>query len=241
MRFTSHSVVAILTAAVMAASSGVALAAATYSVPGTSNPFLAGMPSGSSCCSGDSALAESPVFAGDVSGGELISFTDVTGGVSFEGGIPTDGPNGNAGDLVNTAAYEGGLTSIDNIAGYNNAPVDALVGVFLNSNLPTTNPTPAELDFATPTETPSLQQVFFIGNGSLGSITVPTGATRLFLGTVDGFGWNNNTGAIEVTVNSFAGAAPEPATWALMLIGIGGLGASLRMARSRGQLGPADA
>jgi len=241
MKFTSHSVGAVLTAAVLAASSGTAFAAATYSVPGTSNPFLAGMPSGSSCCAGDSTPAESPVFAGAVSGGELISFTDVTGGVSFDGGTPTDGPNGDAGDRVDTAAYEGGLTSINDIAGYNNAPVDALVGVFLNSNLPTTNSAPTELDFTTPTKTPGLQQVFFIGDGSLGSITAPAGATRLFLGTVDGFGWNNNTGAIDVTVSALAGAAPEPASWALLLIGVGGLGAALRKARSRGELGPAHA
>jgi hypothetical protein len=56
--------------------------------------------------------------------------------------------------------------------------------------------------------------VFFIGDGRTGSGTgavqqfiVPAGATRLFLGTVDGFGWNTNSGAFSVQVNAPAGGA----------------------------------
>jgi hypothetical protein len=60
-----------------------------------------------------------------------------------------------------------------------------------------------------------LQQAFFIGDGLTGNGTgevqtfiVPAGAARLFLADVDGFGWFNNTGAFDVTVN---GATPVPA------------------------------
>jgi hypothetical protein len=85
--------------------------------------------------------------------------------------------------------------------------------------------------------TPGLQQIFFIGDGSLGAISVPTGATRLFLGTVDGFGWYNNTGTIDVTVNIASGtstsATPEPASWVLMLVALGGLGAVVRSRRKQ--------
>lgn len=203
--------------------------AGTYSVPGSSNPFLAGMPGGSTCCAGDSAPAESPIYAGAVTGGMSLTFTGVTGGVSYAGGVPTDGPNGNAGLLVDTLAYEG-VSTINNIAGFTNAPVDALVGVFLNGGLPTLNVAPGVLDFSSPTLTPLLQQIFFIGDGSLGAITVPTGATRLYLGAVDGFGWYNNTGAINVTVNTLSGV-PEPAGWTLMLAGFGGLGMAIRARR----------
>lgn len=206
--------------------------AGTYSVPGASNPFLAGMPGLSTCCSGDSAPAESPIYAGGVTGGMTLSFTGVTGGVSYAGGTPTDGPNGDAGYLIDTLSYEG-VSTINNIAGFTNAPVDALVGVFLNSSQPTANPAPGVLDFSSPTLTPLLQQIFFIGDGSLGAITVPTGATRLFLGTVDGFGWYNNTGAIDVTVNTLS-AVPEPAAWTLMLAGFGGLGMAMRAHRRQG-------
>ena len=109
--------------------------------------------------------------------------------------------------------------------------MDALVGVFLTSALPTADPATTDLDFSSPTTTPGLQQIFFIGDGSLGAITVPTGATRLFLGTVDGFGWNNNSGAIDVTVG--VAGVPEPAAWAVLLTGVVGLGSALRFTRGR--------
>jgi large repetitive protein len=211
-------------AAVAPASASTALV-----VPGTSNPFLAAQPAGS-CCSSDSAPAESPVLAGAVTGGSTLTFTDVTGGVSYAGGTPTDGPNGNAGYLIDTVGYEPGPV-INGIAGYNNAPVDALVGVFIGSYDPTL--TPADLDFSSPTTTPGLQQIFYIGDGSLGGIIAPTGATELYLGTVDGFGWYNNTGAIDVTVNGLAAGVPEPATWAMFLVGFGGIGFMLRNSRRR--------
>jgi hypothetical protein len=240
MKATSHLLGAAFAVAALAWSS--AAAAATLSVPGTANPFLSGMPSGSTCCSGDSAPAESPVYAGAVTGSETLTFTDVTGGVSYAGGTPTDGPNGNSSDRISTSGYEPSDT-INNIAGYTNAPVDALVGVFLSAGLPTSNPAGSVLDFSSPTTTPGLQQVFFIGDGTFGSLnaqsfTVPTGATRLFLGTVDGFGWYNNSGAIELTVNGVS-SVPEPAAWALLLTGVAGLGSALRLARRRGELSPA--
>jgi hypothetical protein len=108
--------------------------AGTVVVPGTSNPFLAGMPSGSSCCSGgdqgpDVAPAESPVYAGLVTAGETFTFTNVTGRVNINPGPGNNPPDaGTRGSSVNS---EGGLTSINNIAGYYRMPVDALLGVFL--------------------------------------------------------------------------------------------------------------
>ena len=212
--------------------------AGTVVVPGTSNPFLAGMPSGSACCNGDTAPAESPVYAGAVTAGTTLTFTGVTGGVSYAGGTPTDGPNGNSGYLIDTLAYEG-VSTINNIAGFTNAPADALVGVFLNASLPTFNAAPAVLDFSTPTSTPQLQQIFFIGDGSLGAIAVPTGATRLFLGTVDGYGWYNDTGAIDLTVNGLSSGVPEPATWAMLLVAFAGLAAALRSRRKQVATDPA--
>jgi hypothetical protein len=204
-------------------------------VPGTANPFLAGMLAGSTCCGGDSAPNQSPIYAGAVTGGTTLTFVGVTGGVNYGGGVPTDGPNGNAGLLVNTLAYEG-VNTINHIAGFTNAPVDSLVGVFLNGSLPTSNAAPAVLDFSSPTLTPQLQQIFFIGDGSLGSIAVPAGATRLYLGTVDGVQWNNNSGAINVTVNGLVATstAPEPATLALVGMGIASLvGVSRKCAAQR--------
>ena len=48
-------------------------------------------------------------------------------------------------------------------------------------------------------DVPELQQAFAIGS-SLEHITVPEGATRLFLGHNDGYEWNNNVDLLEVTV-----------------------------------------
>lgn len=43
------------------------------------------------------------------------------------------------------------------------------------------------------------------------TFVVPSGATRFFLGTSDGFGWFNNTGSFAVTVTGVAGGAtPTP-------------------------------
>jgi hypothetical protein len=148
---------------------------ATFSVPGTSDPFLSGMPSGSTCCSGDSAPGESPVYAGPVAAGGTLTFTSVTGSVSYDGGIPTDPPDGDSNYLIDTSSYEGGANAINNIAGYDNMPVDALIGVFLGPGLPTGVTAPSPLNFGTtgtdPLGTnfaslsPGLQQIFFIGDG----------------------------------------------------------------------------
>jgi hypothetical protein len=71
---------------------------------------------------------------------------------------------------------------------------------------------------------PQLQQVFFIGEGLTGTgsgqrqtFVVPTGATRLFLGSADGVGQNaNNFGAFDAEVSS----VPEPP--AMLLFAISG-------------------
>jgi hypothetical protein len=85
------------------------------------------------------------------------------------------------------------------------------VGVFLSADSPDASAVPPPLDFSTPESLdylvlfPQLKQVFFIGDGltSLGvtqQVIVPAGATRLFLGTVDAFGWANNVGSFAVVV-----------------------------------------
>lgn len=187
-------------------------------VPGTSNPYLAGLPNGSTCCSGDSAPAQSPVqvISVPVTPGTTLTFA-ATGGVDFQGAPPSTGPDG--GFVFTT-------TSSDGISGAT-WPVDALVGVFLDDNLPTSSPAPGDLDFGPTgigtsftTLSPALKQAFFIGDGLTGSGTgsvqtfiVPAGATRLFLGVSDGFGWNNNSGSFNVTIA--AGNGPPPAVSAI--------------------------
>jgi hypothetical protein len=182
-------------------------------VPGTSNPYLAGLPNGSTCCSGDVVPAQSPVqvISVPVTPGTTLTFA-ATGGVDFQGSPPSTGPDGS---FVFTTPSSDGISGAT-------WPANALVGVFLDNNLPTSGAAPADLDFGPTgigtnftTLSPALKQVFFIGDGLTGTGTgtvqtfvVPAGATRLFLGASDGFGWANNVGAFNVTVST--GAAPPP-------------------------------
>ena len=193
-------------------------------VSGSSNPYLAGMPSGSTCCSGDAAPGQSPVqvLGLALTPGTALTFS-VTGSVNFFAAAPTDPPDG--------GGFFGGTPSANGIAGMN-APVDALVGVFLDSTQPSLSAAPAGLDFSVlglnfSSLSPGLKQVFFIGDGLTGNGTgsvqqfiIPTGTTRLFLGTVDGFGWFNNTGSFSVSITGDgASSVPEPNS--IFLVGLG--------------------
>jgi hypothetical protein len=188
-----------------------ATALAQVSVPGTSNPYLSGMPNGSTCCGGDTAPAQSPVLVPGLTltPGSTLVFT-VTGSVDNSGFTPTLTPDG--GSTISTSANNG-------ISGAT-WPINALVGVFLDASQPSLSAAPADANFSTTSFTtfsPLLKQAFFIGDGRTGTgsgavqtFVVPTGATRLFLGTSDGFGWANNTGSFSVTVGAGAGATPTP-------------------------------
>jgi hypothetical protein len=183
------------------------LLSAEITVPGTANPCLAGMPDGSTS-DGDSAPAESPVQAPSLllSDDAALIFT-VSGGV---GATPTRRPaspdGGNLGGLPGLVSHRAGA---DNGIAALTAPVESLVGVFIGPELPSLSPAPVALDFSSPSSRdavvirPLLKQVFFIGNGRALAgapqlFVVPNGATRLFLGAMDGYAWNNNIGAFSV-------------------------------------------
>jgi hypothetical protein len=202
-------------------------------VPGTSDPWLAGMPNGSTASSEDVAPDQSPVlFPGTITAGGVLLFS-VTGSVNnvpSPSGLPPDGaPSPNF--FPHQAGAQNGIANVI-------APLNSLIGVFLDSSQPDGTPAPGTLDFFSVigtdflTLSPGLKQPFFIGDG-LGAggvpqqFTVPTGATRLFLGTMDGFGWLNNFGEFDVTVRS-GNRVPDAGTtvW-LFALGLTGV-ASLR-------------
>jgi len=181
-------------------------------VPGTSDPWLAGMPDGSTASMGDVAPNESPVT---ISGLPLLAPSiltfNATGSVSNVPYPSTWTPDGNIDGFLGHGLNEGRENGIANII----APINSLVGIFLNSDKPDITPAPHTLDFRSTgnipnginytTLSPQLKQVFFIGDGvnSQGvsqQVTIPKDATRLFLGTMDGGEWKNNYGVLNVTV-----------------------------------------
>lgn len=181
-------------------------------VPGDADPYLAGMPDGSTASGGDVAPDQSPIF---VEGLELIPGTVLTfaaaGQVSFAGA-----PNVNETPDGKLSGYGSHAVGAENGISNITSNWNSLLGVFLTDDQPNSNPAPAALDFINASGVPGginytslapeLQQLFFIGDGvtddgTIQEITVPEGATRLFLGTMDGTGWFNNAGQLFVTIS----------------------------------------
>jgi hypothetical protein len=183
-------------------------------VPGTSDPWLAGQPAGTGASLGDGvgdyAPAQSPVYAGLVSPGATVTWSAT--GLVGNGPLETQfGPNGDVtGSLYGLGDHDSGAEN--GISDVLSIGVDSLMGVFLGPGVPS-GAAPASLDFSGlgfgyGSLTPLVDQVFYMGDGSAQSLIVPAGATRLFLGTMDGFGWDNNTGFF--TVDFTGGVTPVP-------------------------------
>jgi len=176
-------------------------------VPGTANPWLAGVPDGGTAAAGDMAPQQSPVLVGAVWPGLRLVFR-ATGGVHFQAGTVGTSPDGGGSAGFGMHGAENGLSGV-------RTPWNGLLGVFVGPDDPRDKGSPpAALDFssaqATMFETlaPELRQVFFVGDGLTGTgdgkpqvFTVPAGATRLFVGPSDGSGWFNNVGEFDVTVS----------------------------------------
>jgi hypothetical protein len=191
--------------------------------------------------------ADSPFLSSDgntkeyvglpLTAGTFLQFS-VTGSAHYDACPCTATPDGILGDSGGTSSLGTGISNV--LGNY-----DGLFGVFVGDVRSST--APATLDFrlsATPgmdfaSLLPELQQVFFIGDGLTGTGTgtsqdffVPTGATHLYLGMLDGSGWFNNAGSFSVTINDPAlqgstSSTPEPGSVAMM-IGAGLFGLGLR-------------
>jgi hypothetical protein len=202
-------------------SSPVLAGAVNLSVPAIADPWLAGMPDGSTASLEDVAPQQSPTQVTGVcfTAGATLSFS--ASGICKWG---PDGPDAPPDGLVAFIGSHvpGDENGMSNIVG----PSMALVGVFLDASQPSFSTPPATLDFSTAASrdflvlSPQLRQVFFIGDGltstnAVQSFEVPAGATRLFLGPLDGFGWHNNVGSFEVQVlDSCLPTDARRTTWA---------------------------
>jgi len=109
-------------------------------VPGTSNPWLSGMPNGTTAFNGDIAPNQSPVLVQgiDLLIGSWIEISNVTGAVNVEPGsvVPADG-----------GAIHSHSSGVEHSKSDILAPVCSLLGVFLNSNVPS-GQAPSTLDFS---------------------------------------------------------------------------------------------
>ena len=94
------------------------------------------------------------------------------------------------------------------------APIDSMIGLFLNGNQPdsaanSSIANPTARNYATDMSDTNgltdiqLQQPFYIGDGTNSSggtqsFVVPSSTTRFYLGIMDGYEWNNNVGSFTV-------------------------------------------
>lgn len=187
-------------------------------IPGQANPYLAGQPAGVTASGGaDAAPAQSPVLVPGLAlnADRPLNFS-VGGSVSNDPAVPPSaGPDGGAFFKHNA---ENGLNAIV-------APLNSLVGVFLDDATPAVGGQPGgTFDYSDPAVSeggtgltgtrPRLNQVFFIGDGrdakgNAQQFYPPRGATRLFLAVMDGNGFADNLGALNVGVTAGSLAASD--------------------------------
>jgi hypothetical protein len=173
--------------------------------------WLAGQPNGTILSAGwasnDVAPVNSPVAVSVVAGRTLSILA--TGGTSNVSS-PCAGATPDGCGISDLSGFghgpKNGLSSLV-------VPANALVGVFVGGDVPS-GTVPEGLVMLAPNDfstlSPLLQQTFFIGDGLTGTgsgavqqVVVPTGATRLFLGSSDAEGANyDNFGQFMVTVST---------------------------------------
>ncbi len=177
-------------------------------VSGKANPYLAGMPDGSTVFGGTAPAASPPNLT--VTAGQVLRI-NATGHTVADGYYSQRSPDGSvtgSNGMITLSAANG-------ISQFASPRIGSLIGVFLDDNSPAGQTTPAILDFRAtgnvpggidyPALQPQLRQVFFIGDGQTADgveqmITVPAGATRLFFANSSISAWDLNSGEFEVQV-----------------------------------------
>lgn len=185
---------------------------ASTSITGKANVWFAGLPNTASAAYGGDITYASSCPAGEFTGFNVTPGAKLSFAASGKLSNTTSGgnnPEGNAGSMQqNLTNNLGGKSNIK-------APLNALLAVFISDDDPSATAAPAMLDFTSAgsrnyTElSPLLKQTFYIGdgqaNGVAQTIVVPAGATRLYFGSMDPYGWHNNSGTCTIDVTSIGG------------------------------------
>ena len=194
---------------------------ATLTVNATDNIYGAGLATPPD--PGGNGGGQVPVDVPIPSGTTWISFSDVNGTVANAVGA-SNGPDGRTGstDITPTGSISGLIDS---------ASLFYMTGVFLDGPQPSPASTPPTTlnftdDHSFASLSPELDQVFYVGDGLTGTGTgdvqyfqVPSGATDLYLGFVDGSAfdgppgtYSDNSGSLSAKVHYFTGQYKEPAS-----------------------------
>ena len=156
---------------------------------------------------------ELPLSQLSVSPGDPLSFEGLSGSASYVANSANNSADGDNTFLVALGQTYPPSVPTDSMNGISNvrAPIGAIMAVFLDDNPPTNSPAPTDLDFSTDSQrdyssiSPQLKQVFFVGDGKRSDgevqhIVVPQGATRVFIGMMDAWQWNDNVGDFQFKV-----------------------------------------
>ena len=142
--------------------------------------------------------------------GRVLTLNSVTGTITLDGSNFVNADGGSY-SLTN-------ITAANGISGMVAPNVGFLSGVFLNGKETGSQTAPASLDFTSSglgevftSLSPSIDQVFFIGDGLTGTGTgtlqqfnIPDTATALVLGIVDGIGYSGPPGSYQDNSGTFS-------------------------------------
>jgi hypothetical protein len=243
----SWSPIAMAAAATVLAAAASQAGAVAVNVDAQANIYAAGLAD----TSGFSAGGLLPVSIALGAGSTSVVFDSVVAGSPVSGS-----PSGGATCVFNGLASSGdGSTCVSSVsdvfsangysAYYLSGRTMTLVGVFVGATKSPTAPAGNPMSFADANTatgfSPLLQQVFFIGDGrtaadALQTFAVPTGATTLYLGFADAYGfygapgaYTDNYGSLDVSLS--VAAVPEPATLMMSVLGLAALLPLARRAR----------
>jgi hypothetical protein len=177
----------------LAAAVGSAAPARVLRVPSKADLFAAGLSTPPTMGGGAGVLP--PVVRFAPGPGKVLTFSKVAGHLTWGGGSPVFGADGDH-------AQRSNITSLGGISGLVAPAALFMAGVFLIDAAPAA-PAPPRLRVShpgnLPTIAPQVQQVFFIGDGrTTAGVTqkfkVPPTATRLYLGFVDAYAFHGTPG-----------------------------------------------